>query len=189
MQPPKEIREAARELDRAAREKTGRDYFEFRGNSMLPFFREGDRLCIEPVKIQELCIGDVAVYSGREIFVVHRFLYRSKHGHPGVYFVAKADNASRRDAPVPSGSLVGRVKMLTRGDTQIYFDRLPPKAINFLAGVVSLTEVAVLKGYYVSARLFLKDLSMRNVYRGGFGRSVGKVREVLLKLLDVFLKG
>ena len=48
------------------------------GRSMLPLIRSGNIILVEPVKVQDLCVGDVVVYHGyAEFLVAHRLIRKS----------------------------------------------------------------------------------------------------------------
>ena len=81
--------------------------FRYRGNSMWPLFQDGDLLVVKKVSVEELRPGDCVVYkkSGGNAFIAHRIItVRPK-------IVTRGDFKPANDKePVPSSSIVGRVK-------------------------------------------------------------------------------
>jgi hypothetical protein len=56
--------------------KLGTDFFRYRGRSMWPAFQNGDLLEVQPLTLQELCVGDCITYrlNDCETLVTHRII-------------------------------------------------------------------------------------------------------------------
>jgi signal peptidase I len=79
-----------------------------RGSSMRPWLRDGDRVRLVPMTVEEMRVGDVVVRVNTAGPVIHRFVGRWP-SRQGWRLLTKGDGASRLDPPVRADELVGRV--------------------------------------------------------------------------------
>ena len=90
--------------------------FSFRGYSMYPFFKPGDRLVVKRGTDTKPRLGDVVIYrnppSGTSrSLTAHRIIRTSPSGP----FITKGDNLQRPDPGVLfSGDILGQVVMIIR---------------------------------------------------------------------------
>ena len=65
---------------------------DFKGVSMEPTFRDGDKVKVEPVEAENIKVGDIIVFD-KDILVCHRILGRFKKDGK-IYFWEKGDNSN-----------------------------------------------------------------------------------------------
>lgn len=82
------------------------------GDSMKPTLKPGERVHVEPVRVQDLQPGDIVLMRGGHGGVVHRYCGRDAAGR----LLTRGDNRRCEDAPWPPEALVGRVTAWTRAD-------------------------------------------------------------------------
>lgn len=96
-----EIARVAKEMQLEHSRRLGPVYFH--GPLMLPFLQEGDLLVIEPVRFEEVEIGDIITYRDAEKFPTARVIQTSERS-----VTVKADNFSVV-SNVPAADVLGRV--------------------------------------------------------------------------------
>jgi hypothetical protein len=103
--PPELVREALR--------AHGRFRMVALGASMAPAIIHGQELVFEPVALEDVRNGDVllAYYASQRRFCVHRAVRRV-----GGALLTKGDSLDVLDEPVRSEELLGRLRLLQRGD-------------------------------------------------------------------------
>ena len=84
------------------------------GWSMLPSIWPGDTLELERAHGNELCEGDIVLFTRAERLFAHRVVRMSQHA-----FVTRGDAMPGPDAPVDSGELLGRVVCIMRHGKRI----------------------------------------------------------------------
>jgi len=84
-----------------------------KGRSMYPAIRDGDIVNVEPVKGQEIRLGDVVFYrNNEERMVVHRII-KKRVRSDGCVFITRGD-ANRYGEEVVLNQIFGRVRILER---------------------------------------------------------------------------
>ncbi|MBI5099227.1 MAG: signal peptidase I [Nitrospirae bacterium] len=78
------------------------------GDSMSPVLRTGDTIYVEPVKTEELSIGDILVYKTQGNMVAHR-LVRIFRNNEKCMFMTKGDTFLSVDSPLKESDIIGRV--------------------------------------------------------------------------------
>ena len=61
------------------------------GYSMYPFMRPGDVQTISPVPMEEIKVGDVAVFERNNDWISHRVIDIQNNNNEIIYFVLKID--------------------------------------------------------------------------------------------------
>jgi len=96
------------------------------GSSMWPIIRQGDTICIEPVTVGDVKVGDIVVFKRAKHLVAHRLvrvsskaaaeeLAHSLEGSRDEFLLfTKGDSFTLVDNPVTAGDLVGRVYAVER---------------------------------------------------------------------------
>lgn len=101
------------------------------GDSMMPLYRSGEIVNIEPIE-SDVKIGDVVLYyTKREVgyfLVLHRIQYIAKE-----YVVVKGDNNYAFDIPIKKNCILGKtvsnynVQMDTLKAKKFYYDYIKAK--------------------------------------------------------------
>jgi signal peptidase I len=93
--------------------------FQAQGYSMSPCIRDGDVITISPLTDKPICRGDVVAFvcPARKKLVVHRVVYRNKHGE----LHTAGDNLPKPDTTVSEGQILGRVTSVQRNGKDITF--------------------------------------------------------------------
>ncbi|MCP4117798.1 MAG: hypothetical protein GY737_20850 [Desulfobacteraceae bacterium] len=86
--------------------------FKAKGNSMLPFIKDGDTIKIAPYIENTPEVGDIVAYidSNTRKLVVHRLIQLSEE-----QFIAKGDNCLHRDGPQFTTDILGYVVNIHQG--------------------------------------------------------------------------
>lgn len=80
---------------------------------MLPTVWPGDTLVIERILSNQVCNGDIVMFSSGRRFVAHRVM--ASDCNPGNWRVqTQGDAAPRPDSPVDQGRLLGKVSFIIR---------------------------------------------------------------------------
>jgi signal peptidase I len=88
------------------------------GSSMLPSLRPGDILEIQRVPDGDLSLGDIVVFARENRLVVHR-ITQLKREQDDVSVITRGDRSPKADAPVLAGELLGKVRIIQRGNQTV----------------------------------------------------------------------
>jgi len=83
------------------------------GGSMIPTLWPGDVLTLQSQDFDRIQPGSLVVCVRDGRFVVHRAVRKSVTAE-GAFLITRGDCVAREDAPVPAGSLLGRVTQIRR---------------------------------------------------------------------------
>ena len=115
--------------------------FQARGNSMIPFIRDGDILTIAPTDTIIPAIGKVVAYNQAESqsLIVHRII-----GKKGLNFLIRGDNSvERSDCWIHTSELLGCVIVIERNQRRIKFGLgIERYAIALLSRYSLLTKIS-----------------------------------------------
>jgi signal peptidase I len=89
--------------------------FRAEGGSMHPAIRAGDKLVVQPVALDELGIGDVALYRNGRGVTAHRVVAVPGHAGQGSLFLMRGDAGGMRDEPVEPERILGKVVAVESG--------------------------------------------------------------------------
>ena len=80
------------------------------GFSMWPFVKDGDRLIVKKLKVQDLKIGDIILYKdgNNSQNICHRFVKKIE-SKDGFMLFARADAGGILSGPISEDNLIGRV--------------------------------------------------------------------------------
>ncbi len=107
--------------------------FRIRGTSMLPLIRECDAIGVIPVvSINDLKIGDIAVYKGKHGIIAHRIIGKYKKGN-AVFLREKGDRGAKLQT-INGGQVIGKVIKIYQPETVITLDRQPWLFMNYSIG-------------------------------------------------------
>jgi signal peptidase I len=109
------------------------------GTSMLPLIRSGTIIQVEPVKVQDLQVGDVVVYhDSADALVAHRLIGKSLF-QGKIVLTMKGDAFSRSAAErVAAEQVLGRVTAVEWGrGLRIRFNSAPGKLLGILLAGIS----------------------------------------------------
>jgi hypothetical protein len=115
----------------------GEALISFYGHSMAPSLRDGDRLRVRGVSLDDLVPGDIIVFTRGEHTVVHRLLYLSGAGDTALCLRTKGDNASACDP----AALFGRVSCILRDGEEI-----PLSGRRWRAGALAIAAFSLTEG-------------------------------------------
>ncbi|MBU1006267.1 MAG: S26 family signal peptidase [Candidatus Omnitrophica bacterium] len=85
---------------------------DFKGTSMEPVLKEGQKVKVEPVKPEALRSGDIIVFGRGDILVCHRIMGRVRRGEK-MYFYEKGDN-SKSIGVISEDEVIGRAKYILK---------------------------------------------------------------------------
>ncbi len=94
-----------------------------RGQSMVPWIRDGDVIEVVPVAMDQVQVGDVVFFRRGRLLLVHRVIQRRVDGEK-VQWITRGDNHCQDDGPMDRpADLIGRVEKVYRGRRTIALDR------------------------------------------------------------------
>lgn len=93
------------------------------GNSMFPFFCDGDVLEVARVSPKRILTNDfITFYLGTQL-VTHRVIYKNTSAKKP-YFITKGDNNLKADKPVYFQQVVGKVVGVKRSGKKVHLEQL-----------------------------------------------------------------
>ena len=88
--------------------------FRSRGMCMYPYLRPKDVLCIEPKSVEEIKIGDIAVFRRFDYLYAHRTISKNKYGNL-TYILTQPDTSKAgNDGPIFNEDILGIVSKVER---------------------------------------------------------------------------
>ena len=136
-------------LTQSALDREGTLWFRIEGTSMNPVLRSGDRVQVQPCTLEALAFGDLALFTKRQTFCLHRVMGTMKK-HGVNWLITKGDGCGRWDRPVTAASIVGRAVAIDRRGRLQLLDTVAGRLSALLCGVGS---VAVGWGLWLKWRL------------------------------------
>jgi len=102
------------------------------GESMYPFIRDGDILCISPSQAQDVRYADIVYCRNLEgKAIIHRVI--KKKNKEGMFLVlTKGDSSSQSDGYIGSGNIFGKVIMIEKGNASIGIENGLLRLINII---------------------------------------------------------
>jgi len=92
--------------------------FNTAGYCMFPCLRPGDRITVDARAIEQISVGEIAVFQRDKKIVAHRVVEAGKNG--GVhYLVTRPDRASRNEAPLYAADVLGVVTRVQRRERDV----------------------------------------------------------------------
>jgi signal peptidase I len=92
-----------------------------RGSSMVPLIHTGDVLFVEPVKLEQLKVGDIIVFDNNSVsYVAHRIIKKNDST-----VTTKGDNQFHFDRPIPNEHVRGKITQIENKQKQLKLDRWP----------------------------------------------------------------
>jgi len=86
------------------------------GHSMLPTFKNGDKVCIVPINSTQVKIGEIVVFQTGDHLTIHRVIGILESDSRTLFF-HKGDNSYIPGAnPIPVERIIGKVMGVKRGD-------------------------------------------------------------------------
>lgn len=82
-------------------------FFETAGFSMWPFIKQGERLIIKKIPVENLKIGDIILYQKDNQFVCHRLLRLVKHKNKYLLYT-RGDNSNSSLEPINEQMFLGK---------------------------------------------------------------------------------
>jgi hypothetical protein len=92
--------------------------FRASGDSMYPSIRDGERITVAPVAVDDLASGDVLLYRQGGRLLAHRLVVQSGSGAARMLHL-RGDGKGGCDAPVQASAIVGRVTAVERSGRSI----------------------------------------------------------------------
>ena len=89
------------------------------GRSMYPTIRENEAITVEPVKPQDVKLGDIILYRSDDNVVAHRVMRIEKDRSDALRFILREDTWGTLDAPVQAEQILGKVVSVERAGRNI----------------------------------------------------------------------
>ena len=89
------------------------------GRSMYPTIRENEAITVEPVKPQDVKVGDIILYRSDESVVAHRVIEIEKGRGDALRFILREDTWGTLDQPVEAEQILGKVVSVERAGRNI----------------------------------------------------------------------
>lgn len=106
------------------------------GYCMRPLLCENDLITIEPIQVEQLYCGNIAIYHINGKLKAHRFLkFITISGEK--YIMTKSDRRYSYDKPIPITNFLGIVTQVKKGNSTINYESKKWKLINFFLGKFS----------------------------------------------------
>ena len=106
------------------------------GQSMHPTIKNGEAVLVEPIKPEQVNVGDIILYLFHRGVIAHRVL-RIERRAENQFLITRGDASRTNDAPVPAVDVLGRVVAVERGGRSIALTGRPARlrrALRLLAG-------------------------------------------------------
>ena len=140
------------------------------GHSMAPLIQHGDTLVIE-YGSQNPHIGDVLVFKKPDKAVAHRIVKIEGTGE-GEVILTKGDRCSHFDDPIIRDKIIGKVVVVSKGNTQVDLTTFSSRVLNYLwarlsyisvtrQGKQSLLWKGIDFGFFLRSKLLPKNLSIK----------------------------
>ena len=130
------------------------------GYSMFPFMRNGDLLTISPVPIEEIQIGDVAVFESNNDWISHRVIDIRKTNNETT-LILRGDTCIQIDPLVTKENYVGKTVAFERGAKTINLNNR--KIASKIIIQLGLARCYFL--FYFKAALFIASRIKRKLFR------------------------
>ena len=152
---------------------------DFKGNSMEPFLREGDKIKMEPVFSYSVRPGDVVVFKRDRILACHRIVAKFKR-YDKFYFWERGDNKGHIGI-ISEDEIIGRVRHILRDGvlqkTGIFVSR---ENIFFHLLNAFIYPYVVFSGF-IKKKLFLNK---KNFISHFFGTIVWRIYNFFFNIID-----
>lgn len=89
------------------------------GRSMYPTIRENEAITVEPVKPQDVNVGDIILYRSDVSVVAHRVIQIEKGRGDTLRFILREDTWGTLDEPVEAEQILGKVVSVERAGRNI----------------------------------------------------------------------
>lgn len=120
------------------------------GYSMFPFMRNGDIQTISPVPIEEIQIGDIAVFERNNVWISHRVIDIQKTNHE-ITLILRGDTCIQIDPLVTEENYIGKTVAFERNGKVYHLDAFERKN----------KRIVWLGAIRIAPLLFLKVLLIR----------------------------
>ncbi len=127
----------------------------FRGQSMEPSIKDGEKVLFEKVTVDQIKTGDIILFKKAGTLIGHRVLWKFRF--ETTYFLTKGDNSSFADSPIHAGSVYARV-IESKSKTEY-------NTIHFKTKIGFLLEIFILK-------LMPKWLKKSKIFRSTISRKL-----------------
>ncbi len=105
------------------------------GGSMFPAIRPGDVVTLERAESHQLAPGTIVSYRSGDLLITHRVKRVM-----GLQLIAQGDTVSRRDAPIPSSEILGKVVSIERNGRRVALTRSAWQRI--VSGIARRSELS-----------------------------------------------
>jgi len=152
---------------------------DFKGNSMEPTLKEGQKVKVEPVKLEALMSGDIIVFSRGDILVCHRILGRVKRGEK-MYFYEKGDN-SKSIGVISEDEIIGRAKYILKNGAPEKIKSCVTKKGFALYILDGCTRLYAMSASYLKNRIFF---GRKNFLSRFLGTIAWKIQDFCFKSIN-----
>jgi len=106
------------------------------GHCMTPLLCENDLITIQPIQVEQLCCGNVAIYHINGRLKAHRFIkFITINGQK--HIITKSDRRYGYDKPVPVSEFLGIITQVKKSNRTINYQSKKWKLINHSLGKFS----------------------------------------------------
>ena len=136
------------------------------GDSMMPFFRDGDVIKLRKIQFLAIQPNDIVCYQQGKFLVTHRVIYKSD-----IYLITKGDNNSLSDGKIRPDKILGRVSAIKRDgqnlnieDIYLFQSSIYFEEIKRIVGILNKEKIdfVLLKG--LPLHLFIEKKHPRRIY-------------------------
>jgi signal peptidase I len=129
------------------------------GYSMFPFMRNGDIQTISPVPIEEIKVGDVAVFERDNDWISHRVI--AIHNNNKIILTLRGDTCIQLDPLVTKANYIGKTVAFERGAQTINLNDRE----NTSKRIIQLGLARCYFLFYFKSALFIASRIKRKLFR------------------------
>ncbi|MFM1771491.1 MAG: hypothetical protein RLZZ71_633 [Bacteroidota bacterium] len=130
------------------------------GYSMFPFMRPGDVQTISPVPIEEIKVGDVAVFERNNDWISHRVIDIQNNNNE-ITLILRGDTSIQLDPLVTKANYIGKTVGFERGTQTINLDDRE----NTSKRIIQLGLARCYFLFYFKSALFIASRIKRKLFR------------------------
>ncbi len=122
-------------------------FFETSGFSMWPFIRQGDKLVIKKVPVDDLRPGDIILYRANNQLVCHRLVKKNRD-----FLYTRGDNSMSSPEVITQEIFIGKVVGIIRNNRMISLTGWRNRLINSFIVIIVPLIIRFLKPIYMKLR-------------------------------------
>ncbi len=122
-------------------------FFETSGFSMWPFIRQGEKLVIKKVPVDDLRAGDIISYRANHQLVCHRLVKKNRD-----FFYTRGDNSISSPEMITKEMFIGKVVGIIKNNRMISLTSWRNRLINSFIVIIAPLIIRFLKPIYIKFR-------------------------------------